>query len=95
MKTALAFLALAIGFLIFIGIAGAFVITAKTVDVHVYDTYLVIDRFSALLLGGLFLLTLFALGGLIGHGLRSGFFWILFLFALLCWGGLALYVFRT
>ncbi|RYY89079.1 MAG: hypothetical protein EOO15_07180 [Chitinophagaceae bacterium] len=95
MKTAIFFLLIAIGLLVFVGLMGGFVMTGNSITLHLYESYFVIDRSSAMVLTILFCATLFSLGGLLGNGFRSALFWILFLLSLLCWGGITAYVFLT
>lgn len=56
---------------------------STTVDFHFHDTYLVIQMLHFVIVIGLFALTLFGLGGVIGTGFRSKAFLLTFLIAIL------------
>ena len=60
--------------------------------IHVHDTYLVIDYSNVAVVAGIFLVTLFSLGGLLGTMFRNSFFIILFLCCLVAIGYVAWYV---
>ena len=48
-----------------------------TIDIHVYDTYLVLDYAFIIIFILLFLGTFFSIGGIIGSYFKSKLFWIL------------------
>jgi len=85
-KTALFFLAFAVLALVAACLALDMVFTPTTIDIHVSDTYLVLNNFHALLVAILWLLTFFSIGGMIGTHSRSILFVSLFFICVLCYG---------
>jgi len=81
MKTALIFLIVAILILVFLWTrVNVFSFRdATTIDIHVHDTYYVIDRWFVIIMIILFPGTLSSLGGVIGTGVRNKFFLIAFI----------------
>jgi heme/copper-type cytochrome/quinol oxidase subunit 1 len=79
MKTALAFLLISILVLLFLWSKTDIFFGRSTVDIHVHDTYFVIDRLQFILFIVLILGTLSSLGGVIGTRFRSKVFLIAFL----------------
>ncbi|HEX2606938.1 MAG TPA: hypothetical protein VHK91_06145 [Flavisolibacter sp.] len=77
MKGALTFLFLGMAFLAFIYFQGDVRASGTTIDLHIRDAYIVIERSAAILISTLFLGSLFSFGGLLGSFFRSKVFWIL------------------
>ncbi len=76
MKTALIFLATAILLLLLFWWRSDVYFGDSTIDIHVHDTYYVIDRWHLVLVIILFLGTFASLGGVIGTKLKNKFFLI-------------------
>ena len=79
MKTALVFLLMGIIALAVLYATSNVVVTETTVDLHLYDNYINVDRSSLIIIIVLFLGILFTLGGIFGTGFRNKFFLFLFL----------------
>jgi hypothetical protein len=89
MRTALVFLIIGILTLCILYWQFQILITPKTVEFNFSNAYIIIDLQHVILLTGVFLLTLFSVGGLLGTGFRSPFFIILFLLCAAAIGYLA------
>ena len=79
MKTALAFLFISILILLFLLSKTDIFFGKSTVDIHVHDTYFVIDRLQFIFFIVLILGTVSSFGGVIGTRFRSKAFLIAFL----------------
>jgi ribose/xylose/arabinose/galactoside ABC-type transport system permease subunit len=81
MKVAIGFLIAGILLLVLFFLNADIWFRDKSVDLHIHDTYFVIDRLHFVLAVLLFLLTVFALGGVIGTRLKSKSFLVTLLVA--------------
>ena len=79
MRTALIFVAVAVLVLTLLYLLTDVWFRPSSIDIHVHDTYFVINRPHVLLLLLLYLGTFFLLGGTIGTKLKNKVFLILFL----------------
>jgi heme/copper-type cytochrome/quinol oxidase subunit 1 len=90
MKVAISFLIIGIALLTLVLYPGVIRSDSKTVDIHLHDTYFIIDTLHLVIALGLVLLTLFGLGGVIGTGFKNKTFLLTFFIALVlnglfCW----------
>ena len=67
---------------------------SNTVDIHLSDTYFVIHKFYLVIAVGLFSLTLFGFGGVIGTGFKNKMFLFTFFIALLLDGLVAWWIYN-
>ena len=83
MRTALIFLFTGILLLVLLYYRYEVNFSSETIDIHVHDTFFVIDFLTAAAYIFVFLLFLFALGGVIGTGFRNRFFLFLLIACLI------------
>ena len=67
---------------------------STTVDIHLNDTYFVIDNSHFVIAVALFLLTLFGFGGIMGTGVKNRMFLLIFFIALVLDGIVAWLVYH-
>jgi len=83
MKTALISLLIGIGFLILIYLVLGVGMDKSSVDIHLYDTFYVLDYRFVFVFLLLYLGTFFSIGGLLGTKFKSKLFWVLMVLFLL------------
>jgi hypothetical protein len=81
MKVAIIFLVIGIALLCLFLYSTIVHSNSKSIDLHLFDTYFIIDKLNFIIGVVLFLLTLFSLGGVIGTGFRSKAFLLTFFIA--------------
>jgi hypothetical protein len=83
MKTAILFLTLGLVSLFFLHSETVIGFGRATVDLHIHDTYIIINTTHVVIGVLLYLTTLFAFGGAVGNGFRKRFFNLLLLICIL------------
>jgi hypothetical protein len=94
MKLAIGFLIIGIIILVLFIKRSDVWVTKKTIDIHIHDTYFVIDKWHLAIAIFFYLLTFFSFGGVIGTKFKSKGFLLTFISTLLIVGYILWWLFN-